>query len=192
MAADGIFGSVRGLPDIKRELAAVPGKLRVRALRNALGAGARVVQRLARRLAPVLKLTTRAGQYAYRRGFRKPGTLRQAISVRTSKLARRRGDVGVFVNVRPARGAARGAKSPRDAFYWRWLEFGWLPAAGAARAQRSGARLAMPVRVAPPKKKAGAAFLRGSVGALNEALQVFLRQIGPAIAKLNRPKAPPP
>jgi len=36
---------------------------------------------------------------------RAPGTVRKAIRVRTSKVARQAGDVGVFVNVKPAPGA---------------------------------------------------------------------------------------
>jgi HK97 gp10 family phage protein len=56
--------------------------------------------------------------------YRKPGTVKQAIRVRTSKADRRAGDVGVFVNVRPAKAGQRGAKNPNDPFYWRWLEFG--------------------------------------------------------------------
>ena len=37
--------------------------------------------------------------------YRAPGTVKKAIRVRTSKVATRAGDVGVFVNVRPAKGA---------------------------------------------------------------------------------------
>jgi HK97 gp10 family phage protein len=74
--------------------------------------------------------------------------VRDAIRVRTSKTARKAGDVGVFVNVKPlpgnkyksftkenlfrgtVRGYAlvkkteRGANNPNDPFYWRFLEFG--------------------------------------------------------------------
>ena len=182
---------ISGLPELKAALAGIVPKLRVRALRNALAAGARVIQKEARRLAPVLKLSTRGAAYAYRKGYRKPGTVRKAISVRTSKLARRQGDVGVFVNVRPAKGGARGAKSYKDPFYWRWLEFGWNPGGG----RRSGAdkrarrRLA---RSGAAKAQRGAEFLRGAATKLGQALDVFISKIGPAIAKLNTPKAPAP
>lgn len=62
----------------------------------------------------------------YRRNklIRKPGTLRDAIKIRSSKDATRAGDVGVFVNVRPAKGSDRGKYSPNDPFYWRFVEFG--------------------------------------------------------------------
>lgn len=159
-----IGAKVTGIPDLKAALAGIVPKLRVRALRNALAAGARVVQREARAQAPVINPSSAA----VRNGYRTPGTVRKAISVRTSKLARRNGDVGVFVNVRPAKRGARGAKNPRDPFYWRFLEFG----------TSSGTR--------------AWSFLRRGADKLPEALQVFIRSVGPAIQKLNKPKAPTP
>lgn len=109
---------VTGIPDLRAQLRSIPQKLRKRALRTALAAGARVVRDEARRLAPVIS----ASAPAVLKGYRKPGTVRRAIAVRTSKLARRSGDVGVFVNVRPAKRGQRGAKNPNDPFYWRWLK----------------------------------------------------------------------
>ena len=154
--ADGIDVKVKGIPDLREALLGIVPKLRVRALRNALAAGARVVQKAARAATPVLS----ASSLAVRKGYRKPGTVRKAISVRTSKVARRAGDVGVFVNVRPAKGANVGGKNPNDPFYWRFLgKFGILDA-GAKQ--------------------------------LPAALDVFLSKIGPAIQKLNKPKAPAP
>lgn len=159
-----ISAKVHGIPDLKAALAGIVPKLRVRALRNALAAGARVVQREARaKAAPVLS----AASVPVRKGYRKSGTVRKAISVRTSSIARRKGDVGVFVNVRPAKRGQRGAKNPNDPFYWRWLEFGANH---------------MPARE----------FLQAGGKRLGEALQVFKRTIGPQIAKLNKPKAPAP
>lgn len=155
---------VTGIPDLKAALQSIPDKLRKRALRNALAAGARVVQRAARDNTPVLSPTA----YAVRKGWRRPGTVKKAISVRTSKIARRAGDVGVFVNVRPAKKGARGAKNPGDPFYWRFVHFG----------TRTGTRAVQ--------------FLKKGADKLPEALQVFLQKIGPAIEKLNRPKAPAP
>lgn len=178
-----IQAKVQGIPDLRRELAGIVPKLRVRALRNALAAGARLVQRAAQGATPVIKATALAVQ----KGYRKPGTVRKAITVRTSKASRSRGDVGVFVNVRPAKGAAyrttrgafgikqrrqvrasqRGARSPNDPFYWRFLNF------GTDRMRPFG-------------------FLEKGAAQLPQALQVFVAKIGPAIEKLNRPKAPAP
>lgn len=154
---------ITGLPDFRAALRAVPEKLRKRALRNALAAGARIVRDDARRNAPVLQVS---GERQY--PTRKPGTVRRAISVRTSKQARRAGDVGVFINVRPAKGANRGGKNPNDPFYWRFLEFG----------------------TAKYKTGQGDGFLRGAAKRLPDALEAFKRALQPAIDKINRKQTP--
>lgn len=115
---------LRGVDEIVAAYKGLVPKLRRRIMRNSLAAGARVFRDAAKRLAPVLRTTTYSGASAIKRGVRKPGTLRNAIRVRTSKRATRAGDVGVFVNVVPAKGATRGARSPNDPFYWRFQEFG--------------------------------------------------------------------
>lgn len=186
--SDGLYAEVKGLPDLREALSGIVPKLRVRALRNALTAGARLVQRAARAATPVLKLTTRTGQAAYRKGYRKPGTVKQAISVRQSKVARRQGNVGVFVNVRPAKGGARVAKSHRDPFYWRWLNFGWNPRGpgGGTKARLAHRKLT------GAKRKPGAEFVQAGARMLSAALAEFTKRIGPAIEKLNKPKAPAP
>lgn len=147
--------TVSGLPDLRAALLGIAPKLRRRALRNALAAGARVIRDDARRRAPVLQI---AG--VLKSPIRKAGTVRDAIGVRTSKIARKAGDVGVFVNVRPAKRGARGAKSPNDPFYWRFLEFGTAK-----------------MRASP--------FLQPAADKMGEALRIFIAKIGPQIQKLN-------
>ena len=127
-----------GIDDVKEALKGLVPKLRKRVLRNALAAGARVFRDEAKRLTPQLQTRSQV---------RKKGTVRNAIAIRTSKTSARNGDIGVFVNVRPAKGASyktnrksflgvkyktrtlkrasqRGANNPNDPFYWRFLEFG--------------------------------------------------------------------
>lgn len=156
MAAD-FQVRVLGLPELRAALMALPIKLRQRALRNALAAGARLVRNDARQRAPVLEQPLR------RKGriVRKPGTVRDAISVRTSKVARRKGDVGVFINVRPAKGGKRGAASPDDPYYWRFINWGTKKGVPARR------------------------FLDQSAGVLPRALDAFKANIGPQIARMN-------
>ena len=149
-----ISAKVRGIPELKAALAGLVPKLRRQVLRNALAAGARIVRDEARRRAPVLQPTLRAP-------YRKPETVRKAISVRTSKVARRAGDVGVFVNVRPAKRGQRGAKNKNDPFYWRFLEFG-------------------------TKHMAARPFLQAGAGRLMQALEKFKAVIGPQIDKMNK------
>ena len=92
--------------------------------------------------------------------FRAQGTVGKAISVRTSKVSRRAGDIGVFVNVRPAKAGQRGAKNPRDPFYWRFLEFG-------------------------TRKMAKREFLKPAAAKLPAALEIFKTQLGRWIEKTN-------
>lgn len=185
MAGD-IEVRITGLEDARAALAELPIKLRRQALRNALAAGVRVVRDRARQAAPVIN----PSDPAVVKGIRKPGTVRDAIVVRTSKQARQAGNVGVFVNVRPAKGAKyktttskhwllgkhkqrtlvrasqRGANSPTDPYYWRWLEFG-----------RKGAR-AFP-------------FLKPAASALQEAFDVFKAVLLPQIQKMNQRRQGP-
>ncbi len=147
---------IEGLENLKRKLAEVPKAMRKRVLRNALAAGAREVRDVAKRNAPVMTLGT-----SLKAPYRKPGTVKQAIRVRTSKADRRAGDVGVFVNVRPAKAGQRGAKNPNDPFYWRFLEFG-------------------------TKKMPAKPFLQRATSALPKALTIFQERIAKWINETNR------
>lgn len=147
---------IEGLDNLKRKLAEVPKAMRKRVLRNALAAGAREVRDVAKRNAPVLTLGT-----SLKAPYRKPGTVKQAIRVRTSKADRRAGDVGVFVNVRPAKAGQRGAKNPNDPFYWRFLEFG-------------------------TKKMPARPFLQRATSALPKALTIFQERVAKWINETDR------
>lgn len=190
-----IEAKVTGIPDLREALRGIVPKLRVRALANALRAGAREVQKAARADTPVLSPTS----LAVRKGYRKPGTLKKAISVRNSKVARREGNVGVFVNVRPARKGSRGAKNPEDPFYWRFVHFGHK-IVGRYKGKYSDYRVRGKGRLtglaarrrAPLGFVVGKGFLYAGAFKLGAALAIFTAKIGPAIEKLNKPKAPAP
>ena len=112
---------VKGLDGVRDRLLAMAPTIRRKFARKALRKGAELVKQLASSpsVVPVL------GRSIYRRGvlIRKPGTLRDAIQIRNSKDTNRTGDVGVFVNVKPAKGGDRGKYSPNDPFYWRFVHF---------------------------------------------------------------------
>jgi HK97 gp10 family phage protein len=198
MADSGV--TLTGLEEAIAALKARPDKLRKRALKNALSAGARLVRDEARKNAPVIG----SGDPMVQKGYRKPKTLRNAILVRTSKAARRQGNVGVFVNVRPARNAVirggkvirakeKGAKNPLDPFYWRFLEFGRSARAASgprARVARDKKRGIKGVRSRRALRAVGAIapmrFLQRAAGKLGEALEAFKRSLGPQLAKLNQ------
>lgn len=185
--------TITGLPDLRDSLRTLAPKLRQRALRNALAAGGRLVQRAARAAAPVLDRSNPYSAQALQDGRRNVGTVQKAISVRTSKLARRNGDVGVFVNVRPAKRGQRGRNSPNDPFYWRWLNWGWNPATSAHGLGQVGKRHRRRlVQQGAAKARRGAYFLEAGAAKLSEALAAFTKAIGPQIARMNKPKAPAP
>lgn len=106
---------ITGLDDLIAKLKDLGPKMRKRVVKNSINAAARIVRDSARREAPVLKRATKT---------RTPGLLQKSIIVRNSKRDRRAGAIGAFVNVRPAKGIAKGAKTGRDPFYWRFVEFG--------------------------------------------------------------------
>ncbi len=175
MAADGVTVKIAGIDDMKRALQALPEKLRKKALLKPLKAAMKVVLDAARAAAPVLQEPV---------PYRTPGLLKKRLTVRTSKVARQEGNVGVFVNIRPAAGAKfktvgkvagvkvrikkkdsqRGATSKVDPYYWRFVEFG---------TRKMGAR----------------PFLTPAANQLPEALAVFEREVIPAIEALNQPGA---
>lgn len=159
-SSDDLRLDVTGLDDARRALLAVPGKLRKKALARALREAGKIIQGGARTRAPVLQSP---------HPYRKAGTVKRRITVRASKEARRRGDVGVFINVRPLKGRAQvkrygaaSARNPNDPFYWRFLEFG-------------------------TKHMAKRPFLKPAAEAHgNQAVQAFIRSVAPAIERFNR------
>lgn len=113
---------ISGLQVVTDKLLAMAPTIRTKYARKALVAGAQIVQKVASTpgIVPVLAAPI------YRRGvlIRKPGTVRDSIKIRNSKDVNKTGDVGVFVNVKPAQGVDRGRYNPNDNFYWKFLEFG--------------------------------------------------------------------
>lgn len=164
---------IDGLDDLVKKLNGLVPAMRKRVIRNALAAGGRIVRYHAKL---VLKRRFKAGTSAGN-PYRKRGTVGDAINVRTSKRDRRNGDVGVFVNVKPAKGENSGAKSPNDPYYWRWLEFGWTP--GKGRRSTRLLRRALGRYGKPSTSIQGAGFLRSGESQFPRALQKII----PAITK---------
>jgi len=173
--AEGITATVEGIEKLKASLNGLPDKLRKKVLMTALRKGAAVVRKSARQATPTIKEPT---------PYRTAGLLRKRLMVRVSRVSKAAGNVGVFVNIKPAEGAQyvkhnllgvkyktvkresrRGARSPQDPFYWRFVNFG-------------------------TKKRnhlQAANFLQAGANALPQALEIFEREIGPAIQKYNNP-----
>lgn len=177
-----IEAKVVGIEDLKAALSELPARLRKRALLSALRKAAGLVRTAARSRAPLISAT----HPMVRRGWRKPGTLRRAISVRPSGRDRRSGNVGVFVNVRPAKKGARGAKNPNDPFYWRWVEFGRQARTKGERVTyATGGRLKVRKVRRTTQGQPAVEFLQKSAEALPAALSRFRAEIAPAIQRLN-------
>ena len=186
MAADPnvVSYKLEGLDQLMRSLRDVPNNLRKKALTKALRAAGKVVLDEARARAPVLSGTARN---------RKAGTVKKAIKLRVSKMDKRQGNVGVFINVKPLTKAqigtfkatagkkASGATNPNDPYYWRWLEFGHkiVPRSSKRLKQR---------HMAATGRVAARPFLRPAADKLEEAKRVFERTVLPEIAALNKEK----
>ncbi len=172
---EGITATVEGMAKLKSSLEGLPDKLRKKVLMSALRKGAAVVRSAARQATPVLKVST---------PYRTKGLLKKRIMVRVSRASKAAGNIGVFVNVRPAEGtqytkhnllgvkyktvkreSQRGARSPLDPFYWRFVNFG------------TKKRNRLPA----------ARFLEAGAAVLPQALEIFERESVPAIEKFDKP-----
>lgn len=157
--ADEISVSVQGIDAMNKALANAAKSIRTKAVRLALSKAGRLIRDAAKSSAPVLARPTKN---------RKPGTLKAAISVRPSKFSRQQKNEGVFIGVRPLRGARTrklgkaGANNPNDPFYWRFQEFGW-------------------------KNVPGQRFLSNAAASKGDAaVQVFMQSVIPQIERLNK------
>jgi hypothetical protein len=122
------FFTLKGLDAFIAKMAELPKALARKALRPSLLAGAYVAQKATVEAAP------RLAKPVYRKGklIRTPGLLKSRIKVRTSKEATREGNIGVFVNVKPAAPGERGKYSPLDPFYWKFVTFRTKKNSGSA------------------------------------------------------------
>lgn len=156
--ADSFDLKVLGIDELSRALAEASSVIRKKAVRGALREAAKVFTQSARAAVPVLKAPTKR---------RSSGTVKKNIVVRNSKLARKAGNEGVFVGVKPLRGARTkklgkaGANNPNDPYYWSFLEFG-------------------------TKKMTARPFLRPAADKSEQVVAVFMKSVIPQIEKLNK------
>lgn len=185
----GEYIRMTGVDDLKRALKDLDRKMRFKVLRNALRAAARVIQTDAKARAPVLRTPTPR---------RNPGALRRSIVVRASKLARRKGMVGVYVTVSASKarrnlGAysslrTKGTIRPNDPFYFRFLEEGWIPR-GPGKKLTGGDNAKRAVRRREAHRTVSYPFLGPALQAKStQAVQAFERSVLPEIAKANKRK----
>ena len=111
---------IKGLAELNRALAELPPRLARNVLRGSVAAGAAVIRQEAKERAPRY-----AGEVAA--GHPPPGTLKRAIysaqARRLSSLLEQVYHVGVVSGKRAKVGKTKSGKS-KDAYYWRFVEFG--------------------------------------------------------------------
>ena len=185
MPVDGFTLQLSGMAEVRAALAGVTAKVRKQAIRKALREAAKIIQAEARAKAPILQTSA---------PYRRPGTIRRNIVVRASKFARKAGNEGVYVSVKPLRGAAQktkgkaGAKNPNDPYYWWWQEFGWVasgPRVRGGKRRRAGEQ-AERVANGAAKKIPGKHFMTNAANQKGQAAaEKFMSTAVPIIAKIN-------
>lgn len=117
MADDYVTVKVLGLKELNAALAELPERIARNALRGAVSAGAAVIRKEARAIAPIFT-------GAVSQGHPPPGTLKKSVFQKQmsalSGLLKQTFAVGVIT------GRSRKGKGGRsaNAFYWRFVEFG--------------------------------------------------------------------
>lgn len=121
--------TVAGIEALRDELAKLAPELRRGPARRALVKAAEPVLARAIAATPILA----ADVYVRGKLYRKSGTLRQALRIRSSKDTNKSGDVGVFVNIKPLSRVAisdfkaatlrKSSANPSDPFYWKFVNF---------------------------------------------------------------------
>jgi HK97 gp10 family phage protein len=114
------FNLVVNASQFREQLRILSADIRIKGVNSAVRAAAQVFRKAVIANAPVLKQPTKN---------RVAGTLKRAIFVKRSKRSTS-GAVRYFIGVRTG---TKAAKSNRDAFYWRFLEAGWMPRGPGAK-----------------------------------------------------------
>jgi HK97 gp10 family phage protein len=126
---DDLVSVKTNLADFRAQLKAVGLKMERKIVRAATRDALKIYKAAATRLAPELSLS------AVKERRRIRGALKSSIYIGTSRRAPK-GTVSMFVGVRAKR---RFATLAVDAFYWRFLEGGWMPR-GPGRKLTGGVR----------------------------------------------------
>ena len=155
------------LLDFKRGLERLERAVRFRIVRSALRQAGNIIKDAAKQTAPILKVPSKR---------RVRGALRRSLFVTRNRKASNRGTEAFLVAVRGKRTTKKGAVI--DAFYWRFLEGGWVPR-GRGKRLKGGKRyrkLQLTRLVAAGARRVSYPFL----------LPAAQRSQSAAIAKFNR------
>lgn len=170
------------LPAFKRQLDAI-GAEQQKIVQAATRKAALTFRPSVVRNAPVLKRADRR-----KNNPRVAGTLARAIYLKRARDSKN-GLEHYFIGVRQGKKAAKAKGGSRDAFYWRFLEGGWV-ARGPGKKIRGGTRRRALERsrlIASGAKEYRYPFLKPAFDAnKDKALNVFYATIAEGIAKANQ------
>lgn len=172
-----------GIDDFNKALAELKADLRKRVVRSALRAGLKPMLEQARRNAPELKKP---------HPYRIRGLVKSRIVITASRIATRRGEIGVYLKPRAAPGVTKGAKSPLDPFYYRFVAGGFHAVGGrrikGGRVTRK-ANLAARVKAGKARFVPGVDFIGNAFRATaSQALEIFQQKLKARIDAANRRK----
>lgn len=174
---------IEGIDDFKKAIDDLTQDLRKKVIRAALRAG----------MKPII-----AHAKAHSKELQKPhpyrirGLMKSRIVATNSRIAAKRGDIGIYMKPVAVKGVTKGAKSPLDPFYYRFVADGFHAVGGkrvvGGRITRK-ANLASKVRAGKATFVPGDDFIKKAFQAKgDEALAVFQKKLKERIDKANRRK----
>jgi len=157
---------LKGLDGLEDALKSLEKKMRTKEVSAMLIKGAEVVKAEIKRNTPVM----RGGAKKNKTKTRTAGLVKKRVLIRKSSVDRRQKNIGVFVNVKPAKKENRGAQSRLDPFYWSFINQGWTPGnrqktAGKKKKPRIVKQATYSIR--------GRKFMQSGAPKLSESLQII-------------------
>jgi HK97 gp10 family phage protein len=180
--ADGVSIKVTGLPEFKSRLQALGADMEKKIVRSGALAAGVIFKKAAIANAPVLKKPDTRKKYP-----RVAGTLKKAIYAVRS---RSKSQPGKEVIVVAARSGGKGAKTSKNAFYWKWVEAGHLARGPGQKLKGGKNRVALErkrLTASGAKFVPGAFFLKRAFDSSGDAaLKAFSSRIESRIEKANK------
>jgi HK97 gp10 family phage protein len=170
---------LKGLDNLENALKSLEKKMRTKEVFTMISKGAEVVKAEIKKNAPVM----RGGSKKNKTKTRSAGLVRRSVSIRRSSIDRRQKNIGVFVNVKPAKKENRGSKSRLDPFYWSFVNQGWSP--GNRQKTTSKKKRPRVVKQASYSIR-GRKFIQSGAPKLSESLQIIERLFMIFIESKNR------
>jgi len=169
---------LKGLDGLENALKSLEKKMRTKEVSAMLIKGAEAVKAEIKKNAPVM----RGGAKKNKTKTRTAGLIKRRVSIRRSNIDKKEGNIGVFVNVKPAKKENRGAKSRLDPFYWSFINQGWTP---GNRQKKTSKKKVRTVKK-PTYSIRGKKFMQSGAPKLSESLQIIERLFMIFIESKNR------